>query len=350
MLHGAEPAKSALPGGRPARRWSASAQPNAGRIAWPALARRSDDSSGGTWPGSWLTRVLAVILILGSSCSSSRGPMEKPPLEVGGGPVGRVPDLATDRGRPQPRARSVSPAIPADGRSRLAAPAGGDAWRQSTGPGGWSSIRSAWSPTCPSFFEAIAAWDERSLLPDPDRRAGLDLAVPPGIPPSAGGPLHPARDDGRTAPAAVAKPRVRRRTRLAHWQAAHRGRRGAWSEPIPPDGLVPARRLAAARARTDSAGRWCLPRPKPDAGRCRCAGRRPIPAVGPPGAHHVDHWTIRKPRRAKRLGDMLTLARGVRFARHARGASRLGDSPLGSARRRLRFPDDRRRWPYRYRK
>ena len=107
----------------------------------------------------------------------------------------------------RPRPRPAAPRRPAcsTGQGRPAAPVGlddprlsslrqaADSWRQSTGPAAGRRRPGLPGARCAHFLEAIAAWDERTLLPDPDRRAGLDIAVPAGVSSGAGRAICPGR-------------------------------------------------------------------------------------------------------------------------------------------------------------
>ena len=128
-------------------------------------------------------------------------------------------------------------------------------------------------PDVPAFLEAIAAWDERHFFPDPDRRAGLDIAVPARVSSRAGGAvraaaarpcrgtarwrarpttarcalwsrrsrpcLEPGQADPRSASDAARTPACR----LVHWAP----RRRAWSCPPAAPMLAGAVALAAGR-------------------------------------------------------------------------------------------------------
>ena len=88
-------------------------------------------------------------------------------------------------------------------------------------------------PDVAAFLEAIALWDERSFLPDPDRRTRLDVTVPACVSSRAGG-AFPGGGPSRVR--AEALYRLIDSARLVAtwvWSRALEAVARAWSGPIP---------------------------------------------------------------------------------------------------------------------
>ncbi len=272
------------------------------------------------------------------------------------------PRGATAQGSPGPREGTGGPGREAGGpglRLLPAIPASfGDprlgplrqaamTWRQSTGPRRRMVDQVCLVPDVPSFFEAIAAWDERSFFPILIDEPAWTLPFLRAFRPSRV-VRYIRRGDGRTAQVSPSRSPTRAEVRLAHWQSAIEAVAKAWSDESPPDGQFPP---AGAPPRGLGPTPPGLVLTAPDspmlAGAVALAAGRfqPLVRVEP------TMWTLddtRNPGRVYHLGDKLTLPEATRFARHleARVASvtpRYGQ--LGDDCDFLTIAGD---WPYRY--
>jgi hypothetical protein len=221
------------------------------------------------------------------------------------------------------------------------------AWRQSTGPPRLVVDQVCLVPDVPTFFEAIAAWDEGHFFPILIDEPGWTLPFLRAFHP-ARVVRYPARGDGRAvARSATESPRSPA-ARLALWQRAIEAVAKGWSGASPPDGKFPP---------AGSPPRGLGPTPPgvvlsaPDspmlAGAVALAAGRFQPLVRLEPAF----WTLDDPRDAGRIyrfGDILTLPQALRFAQRleARVASVTPHyDQLGDDCDFLTIAGD---WPYRY--
>jgi hypothetical protein len=220
-------------------------------------------------------------------------------------------------------------------------------WRRSTGPPRLVIDQVCLVPDVPSFFEAIAAWDQRHFFPILIDEPAWTLPFLRAFRPERV-VRYAAREDGRTAPLSRLRSPSSSADRLALWQAAIDAVARAWSEPSPPDGKFPP---------GGSPPRWLGATPPglvltaPDspmlAGAVALAAGRFQPLV----RLEPSMWTLNDPHdpgRAYRFGDVLTLAQAWRFARRLEGrvASVIPHyDQLGDDCDFLTIAGD---WPYRY--
>ena len=209
-------------------------------------------------------------------------------------------------------------------------------WRQSTGPRR-VVVDQVWLvPDVPSFFEAIAAWDEGHFFPILIDEPAWTLPFLRAFRP-ARVMRYAAAGDRRASPA----------SRLDRWMSAVGAVSRAWASPSPPvDELSPGGGTPRDWVRPRRA--WSSAHPT-----ARCS---PAPWPWPPAASSPWSDSSRTPGgsatrdggRAWRYGDVLTLSQAWRFARRVEGRVEV------SVRRYDRLGDDcdfltiAGDWPFRY--
>ena len=154
---------------------------------------------------------------------------------------------------------------------RLAA----DSWQGSTGPRRQVVDQVCLVPDVAAFLEAIALWDERSFLPDPDRRTRLDIAVPTCVSSRAGGAFCGERQAcgaGGSCLPRSARAGCKRRFVVA----SPRGRGASLVWPGPVGATLPAAGRPPRGARRHAARPGSRRSPRP---RCSPAPSRWPPAV-----------------------------------------------------------------------
>ncbi len=191
-------------------------------------------------------------------------------------------------------------------------------WRRSTGLPRLVIDQVCLVPDVPSFFEAIAAWDQRHFFPILIDEPAWTLPFLRAFRPERV-VRYSAREDGRTVPLSRLRSPSSPADWLALWQAGIDAVARGWSEPSPPDGKFPP---------GGSPPRWLGASPPglvlsaPDspmlAGAVALAAGRFQPMV----RLEPSMWNLndsRDPGRVDRFGDVLTLAKAWRFARRLEG-------------------------------
>ena len=221
-------------------------------------------------------------------------------------------------------------------------------WGRSRGPGRTVVDQVCLVPDVRSFFEAIAAWDERHFFPILIDEPAWTLPFLRAFRPSrvvryvwrGNGEPSPSRSTGGQGSTAA---------RMALWQAAIGAVARAWSDPsMPEDRLPPGGSPPRGLGPTPPGLVLTAPDSPMLAGAVALAAGRfqPLVRVEP------SIWSLGDPRdagRVDRLGDVLTLAQAVRFVRRleARVAAVTPHyDHLGDDCDFLTIAGD---WPYRYR-
>ena len=221
-------------------------------------------------------------------------------------------------------------------------------WGRSRGPGRTVVDQVCLVPDVRSFFEAIAAWDERHFFPILIDEPAWTLPFLRAFRPSrvvryvwrGNGEPSPSRSTGGQGSTAA---------RMALWQAAIGAVARAWSDPsMPEDRLPPGGSPPRGLGPTPPGLVLTAPDSPMLAGAVALAAGRfqPLVRVEP------SIWSLGDPRdagRVDRLGDVLTLAQAVRFVRRleARVAAVTPHyDQLGDDCDFLTIAGD---WPYRYR-
>ena len=148
-------------------------------------------------------------------------------------------------------------------------------------------------PDVPSFFEAIAAWDERHFFPILIDEPAWTLPFLRAFRPSRVVRYVPRGDDGRAASQSTRRQGPDRPPRMALWRAAIGAVARAWSDPSVPDGKTPTRRLAAPRIGSDAPGLVLTAPDSPMLAGAVALAAGTVPAAGPRGARASGPRTIR---------------------------------------------------------
>jgi hypothetical protein len=188
-------------------------------------------------PG-WPTLFLAVMLTLGLvGLTGLVGRWSKPgPNRPGGPSVESVadPDERAAHSEQEQRRRDETTKTEYLERFQRAVLA----WRQSSGPSRSVIDQVCLVPDVPSFFEAIAAWDEHHFFPILIDEPAWTLPFLRAFRPERV-VRYASREDGRTEELSRLRSPRSPADRLALWQAAIGAVARAWSEPSPADGEFP---------------------------------------------------------------------------------------------------------------